>query len=48
MNFLQSRISKKKKMAGEKIADDPIQNVKFRYCIDVYNVIYDQAVNSLK
>lgn len=35
-------------MAGEKIADDPIQNAKFRYCVNVYNVIYDQAVNSLK
>jgi len=48
MSFLQSRISKKKTMAGEKIADDPIQNAKFRYCVNVYNVIYDQAINSLK
>lgn len=48
MSFLQSRISKKKTMAGEKIADYPIQNAKFRYCVNVYNVIYDQAVNSLK
>jgi len=25
-----------------------MQNAKFRYCVNVYNVIYDQAVNSLK
>lgn len=48
MSFLQLRISKNKTIAGEKIADDSIQNAKLRYCVNVYNVIYDQAVNSLK
>lgn len=48
MNILQLKISKKKTMAGEKISDDPIQNSKFRYCVNVYNVIHNQTVNSLE
>lgn len=39
MNLLPSMISKNKKMAEEKVSDDPIQNAKFRYCVNVYNVI---------
>lgn len=45
--FTEHRISRKKIMAGEISKDDPTINQVNKYRINVFNVIYDQIINSI-
>ncbi|KAL4153712.1 hypothetical protein QTP88_001545 [Uroleucon formosanum] len=46
--FTERRISRKKITAGEISKDDPTINQVNKYRINVFNVIYDQIINSIK
>jgi len=47
-NFVEKRISRKKKMSGEKSTDEPIINAVDQYRINVYNIIYDCVIGSIE
>ncbi|KAL4084608.1 hypothetical protein QTP88_027539 [Uroleucon formosanum] len=46
--FTDHRISRKKIMVGEISKDDPTINQVNKYRIDIFNMIYDQIINSIK
>jgi len=47
-NFIEERVSRKKKMPGEKLKDEPIINAVDQYRINIYNVIYDRIIGSIE